>query len=77
MHRPYTAAHLTSKTVSGAIVSIVGVTLMAVLFAFELLTYLRPQRVTTMVRLATAVHHASFVQSKRVQFDLMSVIVGM
>jgi hypothetical protein len=34
-------AHLTRKTVSGAIVSIVGVTLMVVLFAFELATYLR------------------------------------
>lgn len=41
-------AHLTRKTVSGAIVSIVGVTLMVLLFGFELVEYVKPQRVTTM-----------------------------
>ena len=41
-------AHLTRKTTSGAIVSLVGYALMAILFLFELVTYLTPRRVTTM-----------------------------
>ena len=41
-------AHLTRKTTSGAIVSLVGYALMAILFLFELATYLTPRRVTTM-----------------------------
>jgi len=41
-------AHLTRKTTSGAIVSLVGYALMAILFLFELGTYLAPRRVTTM-----------------------------
>tara|TARA_B110000977_G_scaffold165743_2_gene213184 strand:+ start:14114 stop:15247 length:1134 start_codon:yes stop_codon:yes gene_type:complete len=41
-------AHLTRKTTSGAIVSLVGYALMAILFLSELGTYLSPRRVTTM-----------------------------
>ena len=41
-------AHLTRKTTSGASVSLVGYALMAILFLFELGTYLAPRRVTTM-----------------------------
>ena len=41
-------AHLTRKTTTGAIVSLVGYALMAILFLFELGTYLAPRRVTTM-----------------------------
>jgi hypothetical protein len=41
-------AHLTRKTTSGAIVSLVGYALMTILFLSELFTYLTPRRVTTM-----------------------------